>query len=119
MRVIVCGGREYTDQKAVAKSLLDVWLALDRPMMTIVQGGAPGADKCARQVAAQQGFPCETFRAEWERDGKAAGPRRNQRMVKAGADLLVAFPGGRGTEDMVRRAKAAGIPTRVLVAETA
>lgn len=112
MRVIVCGGRAYTDQKTVAHALLVVWLANDRPQMTIVQGGAQGADECARQVAAQQSFPCETFRAEWERDGKAAGPRRNQRMVKAGADLLVAFPGGRGTADCVRRAERAGIPVR-------
>lgn len=110
MRVIVCGGREYTDQEAVSRALLHVWLTNDRPVMTIVQGGAQGADECARQVAATQSFPCETFRAEWEREGKSAGPRRNQRMVKAGADLLVAFPGGRGTADCVKRARKAGIP---------
>jgi hypothetical protein len=29
-------------------------------------------------------------------------------MLEYGPDLVVAFPGGRGTADMVRRAKAAG-----------
>jgi len=33
-------------------------------------------------------------------------------MADAGADLCIAFPGGRGTADMVRRARAAGIPVR-------
>jgi ABC-type sugar transport system substrate-binding protein len=110
MRIIVCGGRNYTDHEAVSKALLAMWFASDRPKLTIVQGGAQGADECARQVAATQNFLCETFRAEWDREGNAAGPRRNQRMVNAGADLLVAFPGGRGTADCVRRARKAGIP---------
>lgn len=47
-------------------------------------------------------------------NGKAAGPIRNQRMLDEGKpDLVVAFPGGRGTADMVRRAKAAGVPVRL------
>lgn len=51
-----------------------------------------------------------TYCANWTRDGKAAGPIRNQRMIDEGKpDLVVAFPGGRGTADMVRRAKAAGV----------
>lgn len=42
--------------------------------------------------------------------GKAAGPIRNQHMIDtAKPDLVVSFPGGAGTADMVRRAKAAGV----------
>lgn len=54
--------------------------------------------------------PVRAFPADWHRDGKAAGPIRNRRMLLEGMpDLVVAFPGGRGTADMVRRARAAGI----------
>jgi len=49
-------------------------------------------------------------RAKWSKHGRAAGPIRNQEMIdECKPDLVVAFPGGRGTADMVRRAKAAGI----------
>ena len=41
---------------------------------------------------------------------RGAGPERNARMLAEGRpDLVVAFPGGTGTADMVRRAKAAGV----------
>lgn len=42
-----------------------------------------------------------------------AGPRRNQKMIdEATPDLVVAFPGGAGTEDMIERAEKAGIDIR-------
>lgn len=56
------------------------------------------------------GLGAETHRADWATYGDSAGPRRNQEMVDSGLDLLIAFPGGMGTADMVRRAKAAGVP---------
>ena len=47
--------------------------------------------------------------ADWTKHGKAAGPIRNQKMLDECPDLVVAFPGGKGTADMVRRAMKAGI----------
>lgn len=49
------------------------------------------------------------FKADWNKHGKAAGPIRNGEMLKD-ADMLIAFPGGRGTEDCIRQAKKKGIP---------
>lgn len=50
------------------------------------------------------------FPADWKRYGRGAGPVRNQQMIEeGGADGCIAFPGGRGTADMVRRAKNAGL----------
>ena len=52
----------------------------------------------------------ELFPADWKVRGRAAGHIRNQQMLDEGRPhLVVAFPGGRGTADMVRRARAAGI----------
>jgi hypothetical protein len=73
---------------------------------------ASGADSLAHEAARDQGRRCEVFHADWERHGKAAGPIRNQAMIDAGADLVIAFPGGRGTADLIRRARKAGIPVR-------
>jgi hypothetical protein len=56
------------------------------------------------------GVPVSAHPADWFSHGKAAGPIRNQEMLAMEAPaLVVAFPGGRGTADMVRRARKAGV----------
>jgi hypothetical protein len=53
------------------------------------------------------------YKAEWDKHGRAAGPIRNQQMLDDGKpDLVLAFAGGRGTDDMCRRAREAGIEVR-------
>ena len=77
---------------------------------TVIEGDARGADRMAGEWAQCHGVQNLKFRAEWEKLGRKAGPIRNQLMLDEGRpDLVVAFPGGRGTADMVRRARAAGI----------
>jgi hypothetical protein len=82
------------------------------PVGTIVRdGGARGADTLAHKAAMARELVTETFYANWEKFGKSAGVRRNQEMIDDGTvDQVIAFPGGRGTVDMVQRAQAADIP---------
>lgn len=108
MRVIVCGGRDYADKEAITAEL-----SMLPPGTVVVHGGAPGTDSIAGEVAKALGLTVEAHPADWQRWGRAAGPRRNAEMLAMGADLVVAFPGGRGTADMVRRAQAAGVPVRM------
>jgi len=49
-------------------------------------------------------------RAEWEKHGKRAGPIRNRQMLELKPDGVVAFPGDRGTRDMITAAQEAGVP---------
>lgn len=110
MRVLACGGREYTDHEALAAVLSD--LRRTRGITVLIAGGARGADTMAEEWAKAQGLPCEVYQADWDNLGRKAGPIRNQRMLDEGKpDLVVAFPGGRGTADMVRRAREAGVET--------
>lgn len=75
-----------------------------------VTGPYRGADYWAHQWALARGKPTIRVHAEWQAKGRAAGPIRNQLMLDEHTpDALVAFPGGRGTADMVRRATAAGL----------
>lgn len=105
MRVIVCGGRDYKDYEKVATVLSALkW------SVVIVHGAATGADTLAAKYAEAAARPSEAFPARWGIHGKKAGPLRNQQMLDAGADMVIAFPGGRGTEDMKQRAREAGIP---------
>lgn len=109
LTLIVCGGRDYADSRAVYDAL-DHIRAFRGTISQIRTGGARGADRLAEQWAESNGVRVEVYEADWERHGKRAGPMRNQAMADAGADGCVAFPGGRGTADMVERARAAGIP---------
>jgi hypothetical protein len=64
----------------------------------------------AGRWAHETNTPCECYRAEWLLYGKAAGPMRNQAMLhRSKPDAVLAFPGGKGTADMVKRAERVGI----------
>ena len=110
MRVIVTGGRRFRDAY-VAHRALDTC----KPTV-VVQGGANGADRLAREWARIHKVPCITFHANWSVAGAKAGPIRNSEMIAAGADLVLAFPGGYGTADCVKKARAAGIEVRTVEA---
>lgn len=76
-----------------------------------------GADALAHHCAAEKGFEVHMYRADWKLLGRKAGPMRNQAMLDHGKpDLVLAFPGSRGTADMVRRATAAGVPVKQCLA---
>ena len=109
MRVLVCGGRKFDDLPFLDKSLDQ--LHADLRITMIIHGGANGADTMAHFWAGVNGVPIEVYHANWKRDGRAAGPIRNQKMLDHGKpDAVAAFPGGRGTADMIRRAIKASIP---------
>ena len=115
MKVLVCGGRNFNDPLTLGS-----WLGgihKDHGITEIIHGGASGADHMAGEFARWQGIPIRVFTPMWRTHGKAAGPIRNKQMIDVGKpDLVIAFPGGRGTADMVKQARAAGI--RVLIPET-
>ncbi len=104
IRILICGGREFSDRTLLEQALEAYKGAV------VIHGAARGADTLAEEWALKHGKGVHRFPANWQRDGKAAGPIRNQAMLDKGRpDMVIAFPGGRGTADMVRRAKAAGL----------
>jgi len=108
MRGIVTGGRDYADAAAVQRELDH--LALAEGLTEIAHGGARGADQLAGDWACANRLPCFVYPAEWKRLGRGAGPKRNAEMLRHFApDVVIAFPGGRGTADMVARARKAGV----------
>lgn len=94
-----------------------VWRELDElharnPITLLVHGAATGRDMDAAEWAESRGVPHtgRKYAANWQLNGKAAGPIRNNWMLMdAKPDLLVAFAGGTGTADCVRKARAKGI----------
>lgn len=111
-RVLVCGGRRYADREWV-------WKVLDEVQPTLlICGGAKGADALAAEYAEEKDIPLMIFPAHWKH-GKAAGPVRNGWMIEFGKpDQVVAFPGGRGTDNMVRQTTKARIPMTIVLSLT-
>lgn len=127
MRILVCGGRMYNDDYKVFDTLNSICIEYgmceaegpyDHVLpcgVTIIQGGAKGADSLAKDWALLYGQDCETYSADWGKYGKSAGHIRNAEMLKACPDLIVAFPGGKGTENMVKQATKQGFKVRRIV----
>lgn len=127
MRILVCGGRNYDDRERVHE-ILDEMTNEDEETV-IIHGGAMGADLFAAQWAEENDVTVLPFPADWNdlttppifikinKRGKQynalAGFVRNQRMVDEGRpDLVLAFPGEKGTADMIERAEKAGIKVK-------
>lgn len=107
MKVVVTGGRGFKDALCVAKEL-----AALNPTH-IAHGGATGADDLAASWAKGAGVSTTEFPANWEEHGRAAGPIRNRKMLEwMQPDIVLAFPGGRGTADCVSQARRMGIEVR-------
>ena len=105
MKVLVCGGRNYDDGFT-----LGAYLGGLEGITEIIHGGARGADDLAGKYAEFKGIKETVFNADWSQYGRAAGPIRNALMIEDGKpDMVVAFAGGRGTANMVKVAKAAGV----------
>lgn len=108
MRVLVCGGRDYENYDRIREELEDLG-----SISLLIHGGARGADSLAARWASENNIRVREFKADWEKYGKRAGPIRNAQMFREGSpDYVLAFKGGRGTADAVRRAKAANIFVR-------
>jgi hypothetical protein len=107
MKILVCGGRAFNNRELFASAMADYAVKATR----IIHGAAGGADTMAGVWARANGIAEVACPADWERYGRAAGPIRNAEMLERYVpDLVIAFPGGRGTADMVRRATRARIP---------
>lgn len=111
-RVLVCGGRHY-DSKSI------VWSVLDQLQPDFVIHGdchvregdkwvRSGADRWADEWAFSRGIPVARVPADWS-IGRRAGPIRNMHMLKLQPTLVVAFPGGNGTDSMVRFARRSSV----------
>lgn len=108
-RWLVCGGRSYSNADIVNETLDRLCIERGNPEI-VIQGGAVGADFLAQHWANHRRILSKSYPADWVTYKNAAGPIRNSQMLKDGKpDLVIAFPGGKGTADMVRKAELADV----------
>lgn len=131
---IICGSREWSDVARV-EEVLEAELSNrgDIEYFVAIIGGAPGVDTIAERYLRRVNRDTTPLRlgfradmvicpADWNRHKKAAGPIRNNQMLILLRTLaavgyepgVIAFPlpGGRGTQDMMKKARDEGFPVR-------
>ena len=89
-RILITGSRDWTDVDLIFDALNAV-LGKVGTDITVVHGGARGADNLAGTWASIHEITEEIHRADWEKHGKRAGMVRNAVMVNKGADICLAF----------------------------
>ncbi len=127
MRVIITGDRNWPEEgleAALIGGVLDaLFNVVNNDDLTIIQGGAKGADTVAKRwaeipFAEEDHIYSETYMAPWKIYGKAAGVIRNQAMLDSGADLVIGFhsdiQNSKGTKDCLDRAKKMNIHTYLI-----
>lgn len=112
MRILICGSREWTDQRMIHTEIDRLYAAYGSELIVIHGCCETGADEIANDYCIKRDIRIIPFPAKWKKQGYKAGPIRNQRMIDEGKpDGVVAFDlGGDGTADMMRRTSAAGLP---------
>ncbi|MGY6646837.1 MAG: DUF2493 domain-containing protein [Salinarimonas sp.] len=109
MRVIICGGREFSDEKRLSESL-DALHGVG-PITVLIHGNVTGAGIIAERWARRNGINVVRYPPNWEAFGRRAEGIRNSFMLSdSRPDCLVLFAGGDNTRDLHTRAQAAGIP---------
>lgn len=115
--VVVTGGRDYEDSRRVRVALTKLWTEHGRKLV-VVEGGDRGVDRYAAgwamEYGSRHGVTLHTLRIDYARDGSAAARILNQRMLDLHhPDLVLCFPGGQTTADMVHRAGTLQIPVQL------
>ena len=114
MKIIIAGSRTFNDYKKLCKVCDNI--LQDQNNIEIVSGAYyRGADKLGEQYAKEKGYKTTRFPADWNKFGKAAGPKRNHQMADY-AEALIAFWNGksRGTQNMIQLSRKYGLKSRII-----
>lgn len=110
IKFILTGGRDYEDWDKIKRVLKRI---VGHSFVAV--GDCPtGLDWFVRDFLLK--YQIKVYVADWTKHGRPAGPIRNKEMVLANPGaIVIAFPGGRGTEDCVANGRREGnIVLRVL-----
>lgn len=115
--ITVAGPRDYTNKKFIDEMLEEILsdiLAKEVLPIHIVEGGAYGVDSLAKLYALQNELPYTEVKADWDKYGRSAGPRRNQKMAEMSDYCIVFFKGSRGSASMIAEALKQNVPVYVI-----
>ena len=99
-KVIIAGGRNFNDFQKLCSTMDH--LLQNKTDITIISGGARGADTLGEKYARLREYKLIVMKADWDKNGKRAGFLRNMEMLNI-TDGVVCFWNGksRGTGHMI------------------
>lgn len=110
MKTIIAGSRGIENPGELVQTLKRVpW-----EITEVVSGTASGADRLGEEYAEEQGLPLTKMPADWDKHGKAAGPKRNREMAEHADCAVILWDGeSRGSKNMINEAYKRGLWTVV------
>lgn len=112
-RLMITGSRDWDDKMTIDRALFEYWYNGGRTNdILLIEGGAKGADRLARDCWRTAGFQTEEFPADWDQYGKRAGILRNIQMLDTQPEAVLAFirNNSRGATHAATEAERRGIP---------
>ena len=121
--VMICGSRTITDKDWIFQHaedyLREIYQETKEIDFNIIDGGARGVDQIATSFAIHHNCRCKEYPAEWDKYGKAAGPIRNEQMVKDCDYCLIFWDGSsRGTKNDIDLCERYGKPHKIILKES-
>ena len=126
IRIIIAGCRSFNNYDLLCEKVNHVINPLlkegvSKSNITLISGGALGADLNGERYGNEFGYNIKRFPAEWNIYGKPAGMIRNRQMAEYASEegydgILIAFWNGtsRGTKNMIDNAKKYKLKTIVV-----
>ena len=119
--IIIAGSRNFADyakmRTEALRAIREAFNKINKSDVTIISGGARGADALGERFAKEFGLNCHIIKADWDKHGKKAGYLRNEQMAEFARaidnaydevkNMLIAFWDGvsPGTKHMIEIAK--------------
>ena len=120
-RIIIAGSRDFQDYKLMEKEFCQFMNGEDTENITIISGGARGADRLGEHLAYEYEIDVEVYPANWDKYGKSAGYKRNEQMANVATHALIFWNISKqtpGTKHMIDLADKYKLITKVVKYET-
>lgn len=116
MKILICGDRNWSNENKIYE-ILNIYRKHEKSV-EIINGGARGADSIAAKIGKELGFKVTTIKADWKKYSRAAGPIRNEKMIREKPDVVIAFHDkiseSKGTKNMIETAQKNKVPVMLI-----
>lgn len=111
IKLAIVGSRTFNDYEIMCSVLNKIRIEHNYIYTLIVSGGASGADTLGYKYSLENSIKSRIFQADWKRDGKSAGFKRNTYIIDA-CDICICFWDGEshGTKHDIELCKEKGKP---------
>jgi hypothetical protein len=120
MKIGIVGYRYFNNYPIFEKYIIqylseELNVNINDTELTIISGGASGADTLAKKFSSNHNINFEEYPAEWNKYGSPNAAYIRNQLIVDNSEIIIAFlhPQSRGTYDTINRAKKGDIPIKI------